>query len=155
MKRKPDLRERALKAHRLASQNITGVELAKRLKVFEAGRDPRVALYDPDAAHALAQIGAFIYGAEQMRLSHKDFERLKVIARVVARQTMLGRFNVKTSDVDFAAGKRTGWCGKSLVDLTAAGLITMPVPGRIAFTAAGWVLVWIAGLIKPNWKVPA
>lgn len=142
-KTKPDLRARALKAHRLTLKNITGDELAARLKC------------DPDTARDLARVGALIERAEHQRLSKRNFERLQVIARVIARKTMLGIDYAKTQDVDFAAGKRGGWCGKALVDLVACGLIVMPQPGRITFTAAGWALVWEAGLIKSNWRVPA
>jgi hypothetical protein len=140
---KPAQRDIALKAYRLVQKHITGDELAARLKT------------DPDKAADLAQIGAFINGAEKMRLSEYDYARLKVIARVMARSVALGQFYAKTSEVDFAAGKRAGWCGKFLVDLTALGFITMPAPQRITFTPAGWALVWATGLIKQNWRVPA
>lgn len=140
---KPASRELALKAYRLSLKHIIGDELAARLKT------------DPDTARDLARVGSLIDAAEGLRLSERNLDMLKVIARVMARNVMLGLPYAKVKDVDFSAGKRTGWCGKCLVPLTAAGLIAMPQPDRVTFTAAGWALVWETGLIKENWRVPA
>lgn len=142
-RRLPELRERALKAHRLASKNITGDELAARLKV------------DPGTARDLVRVGGLINYAELFRFPAKTHDRLKVIARVIARKVMLGFPYAKTSEVDFAAGKRSGWCSKAIIELVALGLIMMPDKGKIALTPTGWAFVWETGLIKPNWKVPA
>lgn len=139
---KPNLRASALKAHHLALKNITGEELAARLKV------------GLDAATDLAEAGAMIERAERMRLSRRQNDVMKVIARVIARQIMLGRDWAKTGEIDFAAGRRSGWCGKMLVGLTVAGLIAMPTAGRLTLSPAGWAFVWAGRLIKPNWKVP-
>jgi hypothetical protein len=142
-RRLPDLRATALKAYRLSQKNITGEELAARLN---CGREK---------AADLAYVGSLIKLAEDRRLTERQFDVLKVIARTIARTTMLGRDWVKPSDVDFAAGKRSGWCSRSLVSLTAAGLVRMVSDQHLSFTRAGWALVWEAKLIKPNWKVPA
>lgn len=139
---KPDLRQRALKAYHLSTENITGEELGARLKT------------SADNAHDLANIGVLIERAEARRLPRRLRDVMKVIARVIARQVMLGRDWAKTSEIDFAAGKRSGWCGKVLVQLTSRGLIIMPQPGRLTFTDAGWAFAWATGLIKPSWKVP-
>lgn len=141
--RKPTLHDRALKAHRLALKNITGEELAARLKC------------DVETAIGLAQVGEMIAGAEDMRLTEREFNGLTVICRVIARNIMLNVGYAKASDVDFAAGKRSGWTGKVMLGLVASGLVVMPLPGRIALTRAGWALAWETGRIKRNWKVPA
>lgn len=142
--RKPDLhlRDRALKAHRLARKNITGEELAARLKT------------GVEAAHDLARVGGLIARAEAMRLNQREWDGMKVIARVIARNVMLGRDWAKTSGIDFVAGKRSGWCARIVVDLAALGLVQMPMPGRLTLTNAGWAFVWEAGLVKRNWRVP-
>lgn len=142
-KRKPDLRARALKAYRLFSKNITGEELAARLKL------------SVEAAIDLAQVGALIVRAEDMRLTQPQWDVLKVIARAIARNVMLGRDWAKTSDVDFAGGKRSGWCMKRVPALVAAGLIVMPQPMRLTLSRAGWAYVFEAKLILSNWRVPS
>lgn len=152
---KPDLRARALKAHYLTLQNITGVELAKRLKITEPRADG-LGLYDPDAARELAAVGKLIERAEASRLTKQQRDVLKVICRVVARNVMSrGIEFARIADVDFAAGKRrSGWCGKQLTRLTIAGLVVTPEAGRVRLTNAGWAFAWATGLIKPTWKVP-
>jgi hypothetical protein len=116
---KPDLRARALKAHhRLHQQKITGEELAFRMKC------------GPEAASGLVRIGALIERAEASRLSRQQRDVFKVICRVTARNVMMfGNDDAKISEVDLAAGKRrTGWCGKSLLGLTIAGLVVSTTP---------------------------
>lgn len=140
MKRKPDLVALARRARHLTQKLITGEELARRLKV------------SPETAQALANVGCIIELAEANRLSRREREVMKVIARVTARKAMLEIDWCKTSEINF--GKRSNWCGKSLVELTAMGLITMPIKGRLALTGAGFAFVWEAGFIKPSWKVP-
>lgn len=141
---KPDLRQRALKALALKRQNITGEELAARLKC------PL-----PNALYLL-NVGASIERAEASRLTKAQRAVFKVICRVIARNVMLGAEDAKIAEVDFAAGKRrSGWCGKSLTGLTIAGLVVSTTPGRLRLTNAGWAFAWESRLIKPSWKVPA
>lgn len=141
--KKPDLRQRALKALSFKRQNIVGEELAARLKC------PL-----PNAIFLL-DVGALIESAEACRLTKHQRDVFKVICRVMARNVLLGTADAKIADVDFAAGKRrTGWAGKSLLGLTIAGLVVSTTPGRLRLTNAGWAFAWATLLIKPSWKVP-
>jgi hypothetical protein len=158
---KPDLRQRALKAYRLSLKNITGEELAARMK---CGREN---------ASLLVNVGALISVAEAQRLTEREWQAMKAIARTVARFTMLVSDSVLLSDVDFAAGRRRGWCRRAIEKRLITkpnthapgwrplcrrgeglGLLELYNPYRVRLTAAGWAFVWEAGLIKPNWKVP-
>lgn len=136
-------RELALKAVRLAHRNVVGDELAVRLKV------------EPEQALALVKAGVLIQRAEDTKLKQREWDVLKVVVRVLAQNILLGRDFAKTGDVNFAAGKRSGWCTKQIPTLTVIGLVEMADADKIRLTKAGWVLAWETGLIKPNWKVPA
>lgn len=135
--------ELARKALRLTRKGVIGDELAARLKA------------DPDSAARLAAIGVMIEYAEGSQLSGKQADVMKVIARVIARNVMLGRDYAKSGDVDFAGGFRRGTCTKQLVALAALGLVEMVLLDRITLTRAGWAFAWETGLIKNNWTVPA
>jgi hypothetical protein len=154
---------RALVAYRLSKKSTGGKELAARLKVENAA-----------AAHALAEQGRQIHLAESYRLTEREWEAMKVIARTEARRIELHpSCSIKASQVDWAAGKRRGWCAyvisRRLVerpnegvgpegagpDRTYLGLVWHSRNGHMGLTPAGWAFVWSTGLIKPNWKVPA
>lgn len=133
----------AFKALRLSRKSITGDELARRLKVT------------PDRAELLVRVGHMIAQAESCRLRQREFDAFKIIVRLIARNTLMGLGYTKTGEVDFAAGKRAGWCARQLVGLSALGLVEMPRSPFVCLTRHGWCLAWEAGLIKPNWRVPA
>lgn len=133
----------ALRALRLYRKSIKGDELAHKLKVT------------PDRAELLVRVGELIERAESCRLKQAEFDALKIIVRLVARNTALGLSYTKTGEVDFAANKRAGWCARQLVGLSALGLVEMPRSPFVCLTRHGWCLAWEAGLIKPNWTVPA
>lgn len=136
----PELARKALRLHR---KNITGDELAHKLKVGPAEVD-----------HLLS-VATLIERAEGYQLTQKEADVLKAIARVVARNVMLGRYYTKTGDVDFAGGFRRGTCAKHIVALGVIGLVEMILADRITLTRAGWAFAWETGLIKQNWTVPA
>jgi hypothetical protein len=136
-------RELALKALKLSRKNIVGDELATKLKV------------EPAQAEMLFRVGTLIEHYEGHKLSQREWDVLKVIVRVIAQNIFLGREYANTGDIDFAAGKRSGWCSQQIPGLSGMGLVSMPMRGQIYLTRAGWVLAWETGLIKPNWKVPA
>jgi Mn-dependent DtxR family transcriptional regulator len=153
-------RDRALKAYRVSRKTGGGKELAARLKVENA-----------EAAHRLANIGFRISGAEDYRLTDREWEAMKVIVRVEARRILQGHGSATTRDVDWAAGKYAGWCANVVArrlrklrdseqdhdDLLRKrfDLVEHSPNGHIWLTPSGWMLAWLAGFIKPNWKVPA
>jgi hypothetical protein len=153
----PAMRELALKAYRLAQKHITGKELAKRLGVDSAA-----------IANDHVLRGSRIVAAEALRLTENEQLVMKTLARLEARRVDVVSGSVTTPRVDWAAGKRSGWCAytvnKRLREargdekdecLYFLGLVHHSINGHIWLTRTGWAFVWAAGLIKPNWKVPS
>lgn len=152
---KPEFRKRALQAHRLTLKNITGKELAARMK-----------LADAPAAHHLSNIGGMIAGAEACDLTENEWLVMKTLARVEARRIERGDCTPKSKHVDWAARKYTGWCAKVAekrlrerrnddeFDSRHLGFLRHSLNGHIWLTAKGWSFVWGARLIRANWRVP-
>jgi hypothetical protein len=157
---KSAFRALALRAHYLTKQNITGPELAKRLKLLEP-RPDGLGLYDVDRARKLAEMGANIEAVEGCRLTPIDRLVLKTIVRMVARRFEEGGSWIKVRDIDRVAGKRSGWCNRSISRLTLQVNLIEFTPGQhargqqhIRLSRAGWAFAWSTGLLKPSWKVP-
>jgi|GEM_PF-5732362 len=152
-------RKLALRAHRIHKRTGGGVAaVAKRLKV------------DQGAASHLLFKGLLIEQSEAYRLTEPEMQAMTALARVEARRVALGESVPKANQVDFAAGKRSGWCGgiiakrlRTLRDgddnATATSRLNLIVyprdAGHIWLTASGWAFVWAAGLVLKNWRVPA
>lgn len=146
---KTSLRERALRAHRLLKKNITGEALAARMKVADG--------YE---AHHLAHIGGRIIETEGWELTDAEWLLMKTLARVEARRIERGDGTPKCKDIDWAAGKHTGWCRhtveKRLRHEARIGFVHYMPNGEIWLTPTGWAFVWATRLIrKPSWRVPA
>ena len=142
----PQFREKALKANRLAWKNITGHELAKRMKLKDAAE-----------ANHLVAIGERIMRAEEAQLSDAEFLVMKTLVRLEARRIDRGEISsAKSKAVDHAAGKPVGWCARIVTKRLreVLGYVYHSVNGYIWLTQAGWAFCWAAKLIKPNWRVP-
>lgn len=156
---KPEFHARALKAHRLHLKGIGFPQIGGKLR-----------LADANAAAALVRAGDKIAEAEGFCLTHNERLALKTLARVETRNIELDTIAPKTRQIDFAAGKRSGWCAK-VVDERLRMLRDFedadPQPrdrlnlvwhsatnNSIWLTGAGWALVWEAGFVLRNWKVP-
>lgn len=119
--------------------------IARRLKVH------------PDRGVQILNRGLLIEQIEAHRLTANEMLVMATLARIEARRVSLGEAASKASAVDFAAGKRSGWCW-SIVNkrLTFLPHFVVHTPnGHIWLTPAGWAFVWATGLILKNWKVPA
>lgn len=144
-------RKRALTAVRIyrragGTPQVTAIApIAKRLKV------------EPDSAAVILNIGLLIEQCEAYRLTDNEMLVMTALARVEARRVALGHAVAKANQVDFAAGKRSGWSysvSKKRLLLGDLGFIIHTPAGHIWLTAAGWAFVWATGLILKNWKVP-
>jgi hypothetical protein len=154
---KPADRKLALKAYRLAVKKLGNREIAVKLK-----------LESTDTARDLAQIGYQIAAAEALRLTDNELLVMKTLARIEARRVEGGWGSPKTKEVDWAAGKRSGWTAyvvdKRLRALRHSevsggreriGYVYHSPNGHIWLTPSGWAFVWATGLVLKNWKVPA
>lgn len=157
---KPATRKLALKAARIHKRaNAPASEIAKRLRVDE-----------PKATEILFR-GILIAQHEAHRLTDQEADVMATLARLEARRVHLAGRPCEIGEVDFAAKKRSGWCGKIIAprlrqarpsdagmrDITnRLDFVANPNPaGLIWLTPAGWAFVWATGLISKNWKVPA
>lgn len=160
---KPDLRKRALQAHRLLLKHVTGFELAARLKIGNEGGDADIRARD------LADIGSNIAAAEACDLTQLEWDAMKAIARVSARRVERGDdLRILARDVDHVVGKPTGWCWRIVIKRLSVDSVDsapfnrdrlgfleiIPSERRLWLTASGWAYVWAAKLVKSNWRVP-
>jgi hypothetical protein len=157
---KPEFHARALKAHRLHRKGIGFPQIGGKLR-----------LADANAAAALVRLGDKIAEAENFRLTSSEHLLLKTLARIETRNMELDTIAPKTSQIDRAAGKPSGWCSK-IADVRLRMIRDYEIePGRLRdrlnlvyhsklngsiwLTGAGWTLCWEAGFVLQNWKVPA
>jgi hypothetical protein len=142
---KPAERRRALVAARLSKKHALGAvgAVAKKLRV------------DESTAQAIMFKGLLIEQCEAHRLTDNEMLVMKALARVEARRIALGEKAAKANQVDFAAGKRSGWSWSIVKKRILGRLVGHTSSGHIWLTPDGWAFVWAAGLILKNWRVPA
>lgn len=153
---KRSFRETCIAAHSLFNKNVGFAEIARRLKL------PMV-----EQAYGLVRAGEKIVTAESYRLTESEMFVMRALVRAEIRAIETDKWPPKTKDVDFAAGKRSGWCAKVVEARLRMeredeprgkrlGLLYLaPATRAIWLTAPGWAFAWDAGLILENWKVPA
>lgn len=153
---KPTFRETCIRAHDLYNKNVGFPEIAKRLKL------PMV-----EQAYGLVKAGEKIVAAESYRLTDNEMLVMRALVRAEIRAIETDKWPPKTKDVDFAAGKRSGWCAKIIEPRLRMAHEGEPSGNRIGLlyvgkstraiwlTPPGWAFAWDAGLILENWKVPA
>lgn len=154
---KPAVRKLALKAARLSKRGNDTLAIARKLKIVEP-RSDKLGLFDPGRAVAILNRGLLIEQCEAQRLTENEMLVMKTLARIEARRVERGEAVAKANHVDFAAGKRSGWCWSVVKKRLYSGALPFVVytpNGNIWLTAQGWAFVWATGLILKNWKVPA
>jgi hypothetical protein len=156
---KPAARRQALRAARLHHRGNNTAAIAQKLR-----------LRDSNVAGEIAHVGLLIQQCEAHRLTGPEQLVMETIARLEARRVALGGAAPAIGQVDHAAGKRSGWTGKTIAkrlrsprpsdagvrDITnRLAFIAYPNDaGRIWLTPAGWAFVWATGLIDNNWRAP-
>lgn len=146
-------RKQALQAariHRRVGGSVPAVAaiapIAKRFKVSS------------HQAVTILNRGLLIEQLEAHRLTEPEMLVMKTLARIEARRVARGEAVAKANQVDFALGKRSGWCWTVVKKRLFGGELPFVIytpNGNIWLTAPGWAFVWAAGLILKNWKVPA
>jgi hypothetical protein len=141
-------RKRALTAARIHKRHGTAggiAAIAKRLRVND------------DDAVLILNRGLLIQQCEAYRLTDDEMLLIKTLARCEARRVEQGQQAIKSNVIDFACGKRSGWCWSIVKKRLQDGALPFVVQtpnGHIWLTPAGWAFAWATGLILKNWKVP-